>query len=86
MIKVPYFKKEDWLKLKETSLDTIPGTYESYINNLNKGLKEYNKDNDEIKRIAINVNELIKYLKSNNLPNISDNRAFYINEKITNRL
>ena len=84
MIKVPYFKKEDWLKLKEISADSIPGTYESYINNLNRGLKEYNKNNDKIKKIAINVDELVEYLRLNNLSNISDNRAIYIYNKLSN--
>jgi len=81
-IKVPYYSKENWEKLQLISLDSIPGTYESYINDMEKGLIEFNSENREIIRIEVDLDDMNKFLVLNNLPNISENRSYYIHSKI----
>jgi len=84
-IYVPFYNEDNWKKLKQTSLDSIPGTYESYLSELENGLKKFNKRNKPIIRVEIKLDEMITFLSSNNLTNISDNRNLYINTMLNNQ-
>ena len=82
-LKVPIFRRCDWLKLKASSMDDIPGTYDDYICKLNKRLAAYKRSDEVVREIEIDYEDMLAFLNLMGFSNIADNRARYI-ELITN--
>lgn len=77
-ITVPIFRREDWYRLKSSSEDDIPGTYDDYILELRKRLAPHKKPNHIVMEVEIDFDDMLAFLQKNGMPNVADKRALYI--------
>lgn len=75
---VPIFRREDWPRIKASSLDDIPGTYDDYVRELRRRLAAYKKGDEVVREIEVDFNKMLAFLRKNELTNVADNRARYI--------
>lgn len=75
---VPIFRREDWPRIKASSLDDVPGFYDDYVRELRKQLAAYKKGDEVVREIEVNFDKMLAFLRKNGLTNVADNRARYI--------
>jgi hypothetical protein len=82
---IAWYKRDQWQLLLDIAedKDKLPLTWEKWREitlNLIKGYKERGLD---VKKVKIDIEDLIKYCKKNNLPNTAQTRSHYIAEIIS---
>ncbi len=75
---VPIFKRKDWTRIKSSSVDDIPGTYDDYVSELRRRLSAHKRPDDIVREIEIDFDDMIRFLCANGLANVADNRALYL--------
>ena len=89
IIQIPFYREEDWLLLKDESVDTnsFESTYKDYISSITENFNELEEAGLKPVKSYIIAKELIYWLKENDRENTTENRAVYIalkNKKRTN--
>ena len=75
---VPVFRREDWLRIKSSSADEIPGTYDDYICELRKRLAAYKQPDELVVELEVDFDDMLEFLRRSRLANVADNRALYV--------
>jgi hypothetical protein len=80
-----WYSKEEYQKLIDSSddrLDEIVPTYELWKSKADKNLDRYQKRGLIVIKVAIEMKELMAWLRSNGLINIVENRQKYVNHRM----
>ncbi len=75
---VPIFRREDWPRIKSSSADDVPGTYDDYICELRRRLAAHKQPDHVVIEIEVDFDDMLEFLRRNGLANVSDNRSLYI--------
>ena len=75
---VPIFRREDWPRIKSSSADNIPGTYDDYISELRRRVAAYKQPDHVVIEIEVDFDDMLEFLRESGLANVADNRSLYI--------
>ena len=59
-------------------MDEISGTYDEYVHDMKRSLANYNTKDDQVIEVEIDFDDMITFLNSHGLRNISSNKSLYI--------
>ena len=81
---IAWYSRDQWERLKQVASDpgNIEDTYEEWLTNAEKTLREYAKPGVKTHRVHIDVEELIAWCKSKNVPVNGGSRSEFASEKL----
>lgn len=86
-IGVSWFQPEQWDRLKEISedRDELDDTYEDWRRNANKAVQEIRSTGRVVKKVSIDLEELLIWCNENNLAVNGKSRAEYVSRKLCSK-
>ena len=81
-----WYRPEQWQRLREISVDRaeLEDTHREWLRNSEKAIRELNRNGIESVKVPLDVEELLHWCQSQNLPVDAEARSRYVTEKMQN--
>jgi hypothetical protein len=79
-----WYQPEQWQRLREISQDrnNLEDTYREWVRNAEKAIRELNRNGIQIVKVTLDVEELLLWCQSQNIPVDDEARSRYVTEKL----
>jgi hypothetical protein len=84
VVGVAWYRAEQWQRLREISADRkeLEDSYQEWVRNVERAIKELNRNGIQSVKVAVEVEELLKWCQSRNKPVNGEARADFVSEKL----
>jgi hypothetical protein len=85
---VAWYRPEQWQRLREISVDRdeLDDTYQEWVRNVEKVIKELNRNGIQCVKVTVEVEELLHWCQSQNIPVNGEARSRYVTEKLPSEM
>jgi hypothetical protein len=79
-----WYRPEQWQRLREISVDRgeLEDSYQEWLRNAEKAIRELNRNGIQSVKVPLEVEELLHWCQSQNLPVDAEARSRYVTEKL----
>ena len=85
VIGIAWFQPECWVRLKKIADDraNLDDSYDEWKKNANTAISDIRAAGKIVKRVNVDIDELLHWCKAQNMPVNSSSRAHYVSEKLS---
>jgi len=84
---IAWYRREQWLLLKSASVDAdeMHDSYDEWVDSAEKAFSCMRKEEKNVLKVVVDVEELIDWCRKENCPVDSSARARFVNHKLKDR-
>jgi hypothetical protein len=85
---VAWYRPEQWQRLREISVDRdeLEDTHQEWVRDTEKAIRELNRNGIQCVKVTVEVEQLLSWCQSQNLPVNGEARSRYVAEKLQSEM
>ena len=88
VVGIAWYRPEQWQRLREISVDQedLEDAYREWVRNTERAIRELNRNGLQCAKVAVEVEELLQWCQSQNIPVNGEARSRYVTEKLQSEM
>jgi hypothetical protein len=88
LVGIAWYRPEQWQRLREISVDRedLEDTYRDWVRSTERAIRELNRNGLQCTKVAVEVEDLLQWCQSQNIPVSGEARSRYVTEKLQSEM